>query len=449
MMRDGNWLAWGGSLLTVIKHVVRPRILWRYLEAMRVLHISDEQLAAFNWNKRLRIVRYAYQNVPYYRRIFKENGIEDPRDIRCEEDWEQLPILRREDVVANSHDLIDESVSRRYLVPTSTGGTTGKPLKLYRDRRFPSKVFQWRALHLCGLSPGVHEACMSRVPTRQNLVGKIKHYPTRRVVVDTSSLSESDIVRFMEQYNRVKPRLIRGYPAAIAHIAQFVEAHGVAVHSPEAIWVTSAPITQVQKAIIERVFGAPVYDQYGSCEIHWIAQQCGIREGLHINSDIVHLEIVGSSGLPCNAGVEGSVLVTDLDNYVFPLIRYKNGDLGKLLDKHCSCGVTLPLMAPIKGRISDVVRLPDGGIITGEFLTTVFDPFPDAVREFQILQKKDYSLLLSVVLNADNACASEQVERVASILRAKVRNQMTVTVNVVSDIPNDLVKTRYVVSELR
>ena len=447
-MRNGNWFAGGEALFTVAKHVICPRVLCRYQEAMRVLRISDEELAAINWNKRLRIVRYAYENVPYYRRVFKEKGLDDPRDIRCEEDWAQLPILRREDVVASFHSLMSVPVNRKYLVPTSTGGTTGEPLKLYRDSRFPSKVFQWRALHLCGLHPGVDEACMSRVPTRQSFVQRIKQYPTRRIVLDTSSLSESDIVRFMEEYNRVKPRLIRGYPAAIAHIAQFIEAHGVAVHSPEAIWVTSAPITQVQKAVIERVFGAPVYDQYGSCEIHWIAQQCEIREGLHINNDIVHLEVVGSSGLPCKADIEGSVLVTDLENYVFPLIRYKNGDLGKVLDKRCSCGVTLPLMAPIKGRISDVVRLPDGGIITGEFLTTVFDPFPDAVRAFQILQKKDYSLILCVVLNADHSCASQQVEWVASILRAKARNQMTVTVNVVSDIPGDLVKTRYVVSEL-
>lgn len=448
MIRNGNWFARGESFLTVLKHVVHPRVLCRYREAMRVLRMSNEELEVLNWNKRLELVRYAYENVPYYHKAFKENGLDDPRDIRCEEDWAQLPILRREDVVANFHDLVAVSVNRRYLVPTSTGGTTGKPLKIYRDRRFPSKVFQWRFLDLCGLSPGVNEACISRVPTRSQVLGEIRHYPTRRVIVDTSSLSESDITRFMEDYNRLKPELIRGYPAAIAHIARFIEDHGLAVHSPTAIWVTSSPITQVQKAVIERVFGAPVYDQYGSCEIHWIAQQCEIREGLHINKDIVHLEIVGSSGLPCNTGIEGSVLVTDLENYVFPLIRYANGDLGRLLNRHCPCGLELPLMAPIRGRISDVIRLPDGGIITGEFLTTVFDPFPDAVRAFQILQRKDYSIALSVVLNADNAQASEQVRQVASILRAKVRNQVLVTVNVVHDIPSDLVKTRYVLSEL-
>ena len=102
---------------------------------------------------------------------------------------------------------------------------------------------------------------------------------------------------------------------------------------------------------------------------------------------------------PCSLGQRGDITVTDLENYVFPLIRYRIGDRGCALSYQCSCGVNLPLMDSVKGRTTDNLPLPDGSVLSGEYLTTIFDDFPDAVHAFSVHQKKDFSIVVSYVPN--------------------------------------------------
>ena len=78
------------------------------------------------------LVHHAYENVPYYNRIFKKFGI-SPNDIRYVEDLRRLPILTKEDVRKNSRDLIAKNINKFFLHKVFTSGTSGKPLKLYRD----------------------------------------------------------------------------------------------------------------------------------------------------------------------------------------------------------------------------------------------------------------------------------------------------------------------------
>ena len=90
----------------------------------------------------------------------------------------------------------------------------------------------------------------------------------------------------------------------------------------------------------------------------------------------------------------GKLLLTDLNNYAFPLIRYEIGDSGRLLPGKCNCGKPLPLMDNVKGRQDAVIITPSGIQLNGDFLTGIFDDFPESIRAYQFLQEKDYSLTL-------------------------------------------------------
>ena len=111
--------------------------------------------------------------------------------------------------------------------------------------------------------------------------------------------------------------------------------------------------------------------------------------------------------------------------------------------------VIFPLMKPVLGRISDVLHFPDGRIISGEYLTTLFDPFPEAVLAFQVRQGPDASIALRVVPNKSFAGLEAALESVRRTLVAKSGASVPVEILEVPHIPSDRGKTHYVISDYR
>jgi phenylacetate-CoA ligase len=260
-------------------------------------------------------------------------------------------------------------------------------------------------------------------------------------------MNEQEVDKLLGAFNRLKPPLLQGYVGAIEHLALCVREKGLKVHSPQAVWVTSAPVSTAQRRLISEAFGAPVYDQYGCCEVSWLAAECGAHHGLHINYDCRHVEFVDDEGRLCPPGTLGKVVITDLENFAFPLIRYVTGDMGRALNERCPCGITLPLMDAVKGRITDIIKLPNGTRIAGDFLTTIFDDCPEAVNGFQVRQHKDYSITIYVVPAKGNPTVPATLKRVREQLAQKVGGQVTVTMEEVARINSDRGKTRFVISD--
>ncbi|MDP6494661.1 MAG: hypothetical protein QGI09_04420, partial [Dehalococcoidia bacterium] len=153
-------------------------------------------------------------------------------------------------------------------------------------------------------------------------------------------------------------------------------------------------------------------------------------------------------GRPCADGQMGDIVVTDLENYVFPLIRYVNGDRGHSVAGDAEDGIGFPLMGPVKGRVSEAVSLPDGSLLTGEYLTTIFDEFPDCVKGFQVHQQADGSIDVIYIPSGDSSALEENVRVVQSRLLEVMASQVPVRFTAVDSIPHDRGKLRFVISDL-
>jgi len=439
------------TAFSIKQRLLRPQVYSRYRELLENERLSDAELQALNWAKRMRLLAYAYTNVPFYRRRLDELHIH-PRDIRTPEDWIHLPLLHKVDLVQSHNELVATGVEAGRLAVSATGGSTGRPVKVYHDRRFPIETLGWRLLSWWSLQPGLDSAILLRLPGRgplSNLWNRVMWWPTRRVFLDASSMTPELIDHFLARFNELRPALVQGYVGAVHALAEHIIGAGLRVHAPEAIHVTSAPLSSVQRALIERAFHAPVYDQYGCGEVFWLAAECRHRAGLHVFADARHLEIIGESGRPCKPGILGDVIVTDLENYVFPLIRYEVGDRSSFEAEPCPCGRPFPLIQPVRGRISDVLHCPDGRIISGEFLTTLFDSFPDAVTAFQVHQRSDASIAVRAVPNKAFAGLDAALESVRRTLQTKAGASVPVHISLIPHISSDRGKTRYVISDYR
>jgi phenylacetate-CoA ligase len=270
----------------------------------------------------------------------------------------------------------------------------------------------------------------------------------RSVFLDAVSPDDAAIARFIEGFESIRPQLLHGYVGAVDQLATWLLARHRQVPPPKAVWVTSAPLSEVQRERIERAFGAPVYDQYGCCEVYWLAAQCPARGPLHMFHDVRRIEFLGDDFKPVSDGELGRVAITDLENRLFPLIRYMNGDMARRVPRLCSCGVTLPLMSSVLGRVTDRFFLPGGDSLSGEYLTTLFDDCVELVQRFQVRQKADYSIDLLVVPATEERPAMLALERIRERLEHKVNRAVPVSLKLVSEIPSKGGKLQYVVSEV-
>jgi phenylacetate-CoA ligase len=211
-----------------------------------------------------------------------------------------------------------------------------------------------------------------------------------------------------------------------------LEERGLVPFSPKSIVVGAEKLYDFQRAVIERVFRAPVFETYGSREFMLMAAECDRHEGLHLTAEQLLVEVLDDDGLPAADGQEGNVVVTDLFNYGMPFVRYVNGDRAIAGWHECSCGRGLPLMRPPLGRTLDVLTTPDGRRIPGEFFPHLLKDFR-AVKRFQVVQDTADRIELRLVLGdgwtpQDRARLEDAVREVAGPL-------VTVDVKPVDDIP--------------
>jgi phenylacetate-CoA ligase len=318
------------------------------------------------------------------------------------------------------------------------------------DKRFALEPLQWRMMSWWGVGPGEDAAFAWRalVPSKLARFRKqVLLWPTRRLFLDASFVSQASMEAFLRQCQAVRPALLQGYVGALDSFADYVIENAIDFPAPKAVWVTASPISTTQRAKMQAAFRAPVYDQYGCGEIYQLAAQCAESEHLHVFYDERCIEFLDHSGRSVGLGEQGQIALTDLENYVFPLIRYINGDGGAPIAGRCTCGVSLPLMSAVKGRTTDHLRMPDGGVIIGDVVTTIFDDDPHCVKAFQVYQKKDFSVDVRVVVNPTEPDANERISRVVEKLSAKAHGLVKVRSVNMAQIDSDRGKTRFVISE--
>lgn len=429
-------------LLWTIKYLPQQETMATLRQIQRAEWLPAERLEELSWEKTRRLVAYAFNNCPYYRQKYGAIGFE-PGDLKSPEDFARLPILTKQEVREHLDQMVAQGTEPSLLIKRFTGGSTGVPLGVYHDSRaalpqwclYQRTIARWgigmgdRTAHIWGLNR-LNE---NHLYTRQS---SFRRFISNYVLFNAFEMTVEQMRQFAHLLRGFRPSLLIGYTSAMTAFARFLEESDGAGFTPRAIWLTSEPTHDFQREMVERVFAAPVYDQYGSVEIHHCAAECALREGLHIDSDFRKVEIVDGAGHPAPTGVEGQIIVTDFINFAAPLIRYRNEDMGKLLDKGCPCGRGLPLMGKVTGRIYDMFVLPDGSQIYGHRFTTFFYDYVDQVRAFQVHQTTPERMLVSIV--PTERCLREELAlSVNQKFREYTKGQVAFEVQFVEDIPKE------------
>lgn len=408
-------------------------------------------------NQRLReLAKHAYDNVPYYRRIFEERGLK-PSDITSSQALVKLPILNKQLVRKKFDHLRAPGFPAKDIVSASTGGSTGELLNFYttknESRNWGFAAAQ-RAYGWGGYKVGEKCLLLGLIPKKGSMVERHRRKLAinfeRILLFSPAAMSAENLALLTKKLAQFQPSFIRGYPSAIYLLALFIEREGKPKLRPKAVITTAEAVYDYQRDLFGKVFGCETYSHYGAAEQHTIAGECPEHHGYHIAAENVIVEIVDDAGEPVPAGKEGRILITNLHSYVMPFIRYDIGDLGVISDKACPCGRGLPLLGRVSGRVSDVIltrsgeRLP-GIVLPWSFLASL------GVDQFQIVQESYEKVVVKLVVGREypQERTDELTRAIISQYRDILGEDMDIVVEFVDHIPiTARGKRRVVISKL-
>lgn len=410
---------------------------------------SPERLRARQDERVRKLIRFAYERVPYYRRSFDAHGVRPDR-VHGVDDLPRLPLLTKEDVRAAGADLQAEGM-RDQLVHGHTSGTTGSPLSLMYDRGMcvANNVADWRQKEWAGLAAGAwHALILGRmiVPTTQNEPPYWRaNHVHRQLWMSAFHMNDERLPLYADELRRRGIRFLEGYPSTLFILARHLLRTGARLPM-RSVFTSSETLLPMQREAISEAFECEVFDFYGLAERVIFAGECERHEGKHVFDEYGATEVVDDSGNPVPDGRPGWLVGTSLWNFGMPLIRYRTSDISARIPEPCACGRGLGRIAAVTTKAEDIIVTPDGRFISPSVLTHPFKPFDQLIKSQIIQDEVDHVL---VKLLPSSQFTDEHREGLLAGLRERLGAQMRISLEVVQDIPAEPSgKFRWIISRV-
>ncbi len=427
-------------------------------EMQRAQWLSPEELQRRAEERLAGLLRYAAEQVPFYRDFYRSRGL-SVTALGAVSDLTQLPIVGKAVYRQSGMETFcAEDLPAYRRLERATSGSTGEPFRFCLDRAalpviFASHLFydSWYGLRPFDryvrimAPPAVPSGLSPPTPfwfrLRQAVTSRLQRFYENRTqrkiwIWEIDEARADEAWRVMEDF---RPSFVMGYASVLAALADEWRWRGRALGwGVRGVITIAETLTPARRRAIERFFHAPIINRYGMRECgSWVAQNCHANpDQFHVNTELAICEVVRPDGSPCAPGETGRVALTDLWNFARPFIRYETGDLAVAAAGGCDCGRGFPLLGEIEGRSVECLRTPSGKEISpailGHYLF-VYGQHLEAVRHYQLVQESAGEARLLVV--PAQGWGERQRERLQADLERLLGDEMKVTVEAVRQIP--------------
>ncbi len=420
-------------------------LYWRYW-LWKSQYWPQEKLFQFQWKLLSKILDHCFENVPYYKHLFKEIGLKR-NDITSLDCFKNIPIIDKMKVKAH-FDLFKATNFPLYNPKKiHTTGTTGTPMTFFWDNRsnILELMCQYRHFSWAGYRLGEPFLDIRSVAI-DNSKGYKWNWKCQGLEFSSDNINSSNIEMYAEILRKYRIKLWRGYPLSIDYLCRMLNKADIQDIKPEYVVSVSYGLMDYQRKFIEDWTGVPVCDNYGQNEHIALICQCPEAKGYHIASEYGIVEIIKDNGKPAKPGEQGRIVATGIHNYAFPLLRYDTKDYAIASDKTCSCGRTLPLIEKLTGRIEDFL------LDTRENWVSGFG-FPlrgvEGIQKAQIIQtKKDF---IKIYLVLENNYTADTDLDIIKKYKLKLGQTMKIKISHVEEVPFPRYgqKYKFVINKLR
>lgn len=412
---------------------------------------SSEQIEFAQFQQLSILADHAARTVPFHAERLAGIGY-TPGESLSPGMWRRLPVLTRDVVRDQEHRLKASSYPPSFGTATevTSGGSTGIPVRVLKTA---VDGLMWQAAHVRefewnGIDFGLEIANLRGASA---LYRSLKESPLTlhdaggMIGPDwgppASLLWKTGMMGIVEQYEPLEKQagyLIKrrpGYlimrPAGLRLLLCYFRENGLKLDSLRSVWTMSESVDDGLRELCREIFGCPVFSNYSSNETGYIAIQCPKGTNYHVVAESALVEVINQHGEACAPGEIGRVIVTPLQNFAMPLLRYEVGDEVEV-GPPCSCGRGLPSLRRIVGRLEDYVTLASGArrrVDLDHYKISAIR----AVREFQLVQTSLERVELRMVLS--RPLDQAELEKIDSVLRKSFKGYLEWSPRTVDSLP--------------
>lgn len=400
---------------------------WRYgreserliAEALARDTWTDAQWKTWQDDRLAFVLHRAATQVPFYRYQWeRRRRMGDRCSMELLENW---PVLDKDAVRENPRLFLADDCDVRKMFHEQTSGTTGKPLDIWRSRQTVEGLYALvdaRTTRWYGIPTEARWARLGGqlvVPVAQRKPPFwVWNGAMRQLYLSSFHLAPDLIPSYLDALVEYKIEYFGAYPSSLLALAHEVLRLGRRDLRMLAVFTNAEPLHDDQRDIISRAFQCPVVETYGMTESVAAASECR-HGGLHQWPEVGLIEVLTDSR-PVVPGEPGELVCTGLLNADMPLIRYRAGDRGRLVQSstRCDCGRSLPLLGAVEGRSNDMLLTRDGRQVF--WLNPVFYGLP--VRQSQIVQESLDRIVVKVAPGL--GFGAETAQTIESRLRTRM-----------------------------
>jgi len=333
-------------------------------------NLSLQTLRAWQLDKVRKTIDYARNNSAFYYKRLQEI---DTLNIISVRDMEKIPFTYPEDISIDSKAFVcvpPREITR--ITSLSTSGSQGSPKRIYFSENDLERTMDFFA---CGMSTMVHSGQFTLIMMSSRTENSIADLLQRALkLIGVSSDIHGNVRDVTAALEAAKGYdCLVGIPAEIMYLCRTDDSL-----RPESVLLSADYVPESVIKYIEGTWHCKVFTHYGMTETGFGGGvQCEAGAGYHLRDADLLIEIADSkTGMQLKDGEYGEVVLTTLQNEAMPLIRYRTGDIARILTEPCPCGGILPRLDKVKGRSANNIRLENGKSISIHDLDEIMFAIP-------------------------------------------------------------------------
>jgi len=344
----------------------------------------------------------------------------------------QFPLVNKAIYKENYKLFMSDIFKNQDLHTMSTSGSTGTPFTVVQDKRKRSRVIAELKLfgELCGYKSHEKMAFL-RVLSEKTRKKRYIELIENIYRLDTSSLNNESLERINNFIRSKRVQAILSYSSTLELLARFIQDNNYTSrdYNVRSVIAGGEALDIETRRRLKDVFGerCMVVSRYSNQEMGILAQDTGENSKFILNHGSYYFECLKiDSDEPAEMGEVGRLVITDLFNYAFPMIRYDTGDLGIIEkdDNH-----QWPVLKEIYGKQQDVIYSTKGEPVS-PFSIAIYMWQVKGVSQWQFIQETESEYILKI-----NGKQNRDLDKIVELMRNLLGNDANITINYVDEIP--------------
>ncbi|MCQ6963573.1 phenylacetate--CoA ligase family protein [Methanolobus chelungpuianus] len=394
--------------------------------------MKRDELAALQSKRLKKTAASVYENVPFYREKFRQLGIK-PDDIRSTADISKLPTTRKTDLRDN-YPFGLFAVPRKDIVRIhASSGTSGKATVVGYTRNDLETWSDLMARNFTMVGLDENDVFQNAVNYGLFTGGLGFHYGIEKIGAMAVPSGTGNTARQLEMMIDFGVTALHCTPSYALYLAETAREMDLVDQLSLRVGCFGAePWSSNTRKQLESSLNIKAYDSYGLSELMGpgVAFECQEQDGLHLWCDHFLVEVLDEEGEQVAEGEKGELVLTSLTKEALPIIRYRTGDITRLLESECSCGRTTTRISRLLGRADDMLIVRGINVFPSQ-IENIIAKVPEVTEHFQVILDRNQKMLdeLTVRVELEEGAFTGELKDLAAVKR-HVENELKSVLNI-------------------